>query len=292
VESHAAHAAAQQDGLALLAIIRKITHTFEEQQKLSDALCDVKERFYSFHQKPGMTLQKHYEGFLDLVQVIESVEPSIMDNCLIKEIAVAAGRNLATSTDDDKTKAYQQALAALFIRGAGVGAKYLSHLRNDFLEGNDNYPSTLPKVYNVLLRRKSEEVSHVRQEDGVAFAQQNVVPGRNGRSYPHVTCHGCDEAGHYQDQCPSATAEQFQSQESTQLFTKGTSHLPETWILPHNQSTMDLFGNRKLLTNVRPSSTTMRVWCNAGTLVARSVTELPGYGTVWYDSGHREIFSR
>jgi hypothetical protein len=55
-----------------------------------------------------------------------------------------------------------------------------------------------------------------------------------------------------------------------------------TWILLDNQSTVDAFTNKELLTNTREVSTTMNIRCNAGV----SKTNLQGdsdYGTVWYN---------
>jgi hypothetical protein len=46
---------------------------------------------------------------------------------------------------------------------------------------------------------------------------------------------------------------------------------------------MDLFSNRRLLTNIRRSPTRMRIRCNAGWRSTNTVGDLPGYGTVWYD---------
>jgi hypothetical protein len=67
------------------------------------------------------------------------------------------------------------------------------------------------------------------------------------------------------------------------LFSQAASNVPATWILLDNQSTLDLFSNRNLLTNIRRSPTRMRVRCNAGWRSTNMVGDLPGYGTVWYD---------
>ena len=51
------HQAANQDGIALLVIIQSLIHTFDENRKLSDAIMDVKEKFYQFYQGRHMTLE-------------------------------------------------------------------------------------------------------------------------------------------------------------------------------------------------------------------------------------------
>ena len=53
-----------QDGIALLVIILSLIHTFEETQKLSDVIMEVKEKFYKFYQGKYMTLEWYHELFL------------------------------------------------------------------------------------------------------------------------------------------------------------------------------------------------------------------------------------
>ena len=49
LKSHRDYEAANQDGIRLLVIIWSLIHTFEENRKLSDAIMDVKEKFYKFY---------------------------------------------------------------------------------------------------------------------------------------------------------------------------------------------------------------------------------------------------
>ena len=57
LKSHRDYEDANQDGIRLLVIIRSLIHTFEENRKLSDAIMDVKEKFYKFYQGRHMTLE-------------------------------------------------------------------------------------------------------------------------------------------------------------------------------------------------------------------------------------------
>ena len=38
-------------------------------------------------------------------------------------------------------------------------------------------------------------------QDGVAFT---AVAGTNGKVYDHVTCHNCNQMGHFVSHCPQA----------------------------------------------------------------------------------------
>ena len=113
LKSHHDYQAASQDGIALLVIIQSLIHTFEENRKLSDAIMDVKEKFYKFYQGRHMTLERYHELFLAQVEVLDEVSITIEDDALVMEVAGQNGR--VEPNDDDYSEARSQELAIRFI---------------------------------------------------------------------------------------------------------------------------------------------------------------------------------
>jgi hypothetical protein len=128
---------------------------------------------------------------------MDEVGVTIEDQSLVSSIAT--GHEHAKPDDDDGMETREQTLAVRFLCGVNEQhASYLTHLRNSYLDGYDNYPSMLHDAYNILQHREPDCGGIGIENDGVAFMNAGQI-----RNKSHITCLNCGEQGHMQTSAPS-----------------------------------------------------------------------------------------
>jgi hypothetical protein len=66
------------------------------------------------------------------------------------------------------------------------------------------------------------------------------------------------------------------------MFAQRHGAIEKSWVLLDNQSTVDVFCNANLLSNIRTTKGSLVIHCNAGKANTNMVGEFDCYGTVWY----------
>jgi hypothetical protein len=146
---------------------------------------------------------------------------------------------------------------------------------------------------------------------GVSFLQDgSLIPGTSGETHHNIKCFNCYKKGHYASSCPDAEGVQllqmaninidngddtYESalsflnvghQPEECLFTQSaTGHnlIPPTWILLDSQSTVSVFNNRHLLSDIQTSPRTLRVHTNRGTRLSTQMGHVQNFGHVWFN---------
>lgn len=124
-------------------------------------------------------------------------------------------------------------------------------------------------------------VNFITDEDGAAVGGDN----EDGDDLDGYECAFCTVAHDDDELAGGALAQESAKQESQKSgsLDHGRAHiLPSGSVGLDSMSTVDIFGDSRLLTNIRRARSNMRVICNAGSLVVTQVGTFGGYGDVWY----------
>ena len=178
---------------------------------------------------------------------------------------------------------------------------------NRYARGKDEYPSDLNDAYSIIVDYATPTntgggrgwsggattaTTTAPEASATTFAHQNVIPDTDGNLFATVTCFRCDSLGHCPDRCPSdITRSTMRSTTGTTLLQHAymlaqskASGIDHDWILLDSQSTISVFKNRDMLTNVRRSPHVPRAITNRVYQDSTMIGDFPNLGEVWYNA--------
>ena len=118
----------------------------------------------------------------------------------------------------------------------------------------------------------------------VTLAQQAVVPGSDGESYPRITCCTCQGMGgtllgSLPERRHNCNGKDVNAPRLHVLASASASGIDHEWILLDLQSTaISVFKNNDVLTNVRRSPHVLRALMNGGHQDSGMVGDFPNWG--------------
>jgi len=321
----------KENGLCdeLLMAIQQILMEFEHKKCVYVTLFKQLKYFYLSRQSEHQSLHRYFEMFQVMTESIERYGGNFGDHeAYVIEVMCQDGLVFGDVTDKEVIEAYsvkarKKFLAIAFLLGGKVDlyGNLVVELENDFLKGNDFFPSTVTEAYQLMAnysQRKTVNVNPVRRQNAVGFLQSSTgnsnrkpVKGTDERVHASIQCFKCGDYGHYSDKCPKSTslfqcapaeAESIENDTNepaqdahlnfgffqvsySLLQNRENEHqeLNENWVLLDTQSNCDIFRNKKLLSNVRKADGAgLTLHSNGGELNTHEVGDVTGYGTVWY----------
>ena len=264
--------AARNNGIALLIIIRRLVYSFDRRKKKEECFLELLEELICL-KRGSTTLSDFNDHFESITKVLEEEGWSITPSSLVEEIAEANGR-VDAPNDEDRVEASQRILSILFVKNSKTqqpnspAEGYHQHLRTNFIDGTDVYPTTVAQAFNSVQMHEAnaaEVGQRTRRGDrrdrrdrraptanGVALATAALVPGVDGVTHENITCFNCHEVGHYAAQCPRAAQNGGQGNVA-HVFVNVRCSVDPDWVLLDSQANADIFSNGRLIQNIRPA---------------------------------------
>ena len=290
----------QNNCVWLLQQIRAITLQFDAKRNGFISIMDAQRSFLGCRQQSGQSPASYRDDLRAWAVTIAQQGGSIAAN--YKLIPAIDSNGNARSEEDRRSMAYEKTLAIALVTGADP-SKYgtlIDDLSNQYAMGRDEYPDDETGAYNLLVNYKTpENLTRPRGHQasatasvasGMTFTQRssNSISGTNGITHDDIECWQCHGFGHYQSNCPSTAGAVTPSgttlvQHAFMMAQASASIIDPRWILLDSQSTISVFNNPAMLTNIRKSDHTLRALTNGGFQDSNMIGDFPNLGIVWYN---------
>ena len=220
------------DSLWLLIEVKKLTSGVEE-RNVSPYLAVYRllRQFFNFRQGEHESNDGFLKRFLELNSSLKQAEVNATDQDHLAKIEadtlMEEDSTLSTyeATKQGQSMASEALMAMVFLNSAKINVfgPLLKELQNDMMKGNDNYPSTVTRAYDLLNRyetvnRQAGNRGPRRPGGGGQpyrrahqFAQDTrdaptgtvFVPGTDGNTLHSMRCYECGQWGHGRRTCPN-----------------------------------------------------------------------------------------
>ena len=299
------------DCVWLLKQIRSVTLQFHDNKDSFMSLLDAQFGFLSCKQKPNESADEYAENLIGWSDTIETHGGTVAVN--FKLIGETADDGSVRSDKTRQEMARERTIATCLIRNAD-SSRYgtlITELANQYAGQKDNYPKDITSAKSLLTMyrtpknaaatpRNSNQQRQQHQRPttnsdplhGLTLAQRTAiaVAGTDSQLRPNVTCYGCGVPGHMAGECPTAATATTPAITLTQYAyvlaqaaQEGEHEIDPDWILLDSQSTISVFKNASMLTNIRKSGRVLRAITNGGHQDSTLVGDFPNLGEVWFN---------
>ena len=205
------------DVCELLRAIRKISSQIQADMNPYDSCLEARRSFELYHQTDKMDLATHLQNFKHLVDCADQAGEGLFQAPGLVQYEKEQDRRegITEATDDEYERRVRERLMSIsFLKKSNmrIYGDLIDDLRDQFLFKQDVYPETMQSAYNMLKGHSSANKRQTKARNGteqgnnvirgVQHAQQQAVPGTDGKVYPETRCHSCSDYGHIAGFCP------------------------------------------------------------------------------------------
>ena len=310
------------DCLWLLKQVKSITLKFDEKRDVFISLLDARTRLMNCRQQQGQSADQYLEVLRGWAETIEYHKGIVAENYELVPDTDDKGNKLTVSERTTISRERTLAILYIRGADPTRYGTLITELANMYAMGKNEYPVNLSSALSLLVTYKTPTNARERhpqsyptqpaagatntpvtsapppapETSALTFAQRAALPkiaGSDGVTHDGITCYACQSIGHYSNSCPGPTKTQTIVAPAATTLTQYAYMMAQAdqvnvgidpnWILLDSQSTISIFCNPAMLSNIRKSDRVLRAITNGGHQDSDMVGDFPNLGEVWYN---------